>query len=67
MKKRCLCLFLILTILIYRGLAFASTVGNPLDLDLPPRSAALREDAMDRALDDLRKVCKIFHKVNAVV
>ena len=59
MKKWCFCLFLILTILIYRGLAFASTVGNPLDLDLPPRSAALREDAMDRALDDYEQVFNI--------
>jgi len=34
-------------------------VGNPLDLDLPPRSAALREDAMDRALDDYEQVFNI--------
>ena len=59
MKKWCLFLFLILTVLIARGLAFASTVGNPLDLDLPPRSAALREDAVNRSLDDYEQMFKV--------
>ncbi|MBU4342888.1 MAG: hypothetical protein KJ902_00380 [Candidatus Omnitrophica bacterium] len=59
MKKWYLFLFLILTILTPRGLAFAATVGNPLDLDLPPRSAVLREDAVNRALDDSEQMFKI--------
>ena len=59
MKKWYLFLFLILTILTPRGLAFAATVGNPLDLDLPPGSAALREDAVNRALDDSEQMFKI--------
>jgi len=58
-KKWYLFLFLILTILTPRGLAFAATVGNPLDLDLPPRSAVLREDAVNRALDDSEQMFKI--------
>ena len=59
MKKWCLFLFLILTILTPGGLVFAATVGNPLDLDLPPRSSALREDAVNGALDDYEQVFKI--------
>lgn len=30
---------------------FAATVGNPLDIDIPERSAILREQAVDETLN----------------
>ncbi len=40
-------------------LAFAATVGNPLDLDIPGHSAILRQEAMDEALDEYEQIVKI--------
>ena len=38
---------------------FAATVGNPLDLDLPARSALLRQEAIDKTLDEYEQAIKI--------
>ncbi len=43
----------------YCSLALAATVGNPLDLDLPNRSAALRQEIIEGALDEAEQVIKI--------
>ena len=39
--------------------SFAATVGNPLDLDLPARSALLRKEAIDKTLDEYEQAIKI--------
>lgn len=38
---------------------FGATVGNPLDLDVPAKSAVLRQEAVDNALDEYEEVVKI--------
>jgi len=37
----------------------AATVGNPADLDLPPRSAMLRQQAVDQSLDEYEETVKV--------
>ena len=38
---------------------FAATVGNPLDLDVPPRSAILRQEVVENTLDEYEQAFKI--------
>jgi hypothetical protein len=38
---------------------FGATVGNPLDLDVPSRSALLRDQAVNQALDDYEQIIKL--------
>ena len=38
---------------------FAATVGNPLDLDLPQRSAVLRQEVITNTLDEYEQAVKI--------
>lgn len=38
---------------------FAATVGNPLDLDVPPRSAILRQSVVENTLDEYEQAFKI--------
>lgn len=61
MKKQCL-IFLSLIISIgcvMPKYSFAATVGNPLDLDLPPRSAILRQEIVEGTLDECEQAVKI--------
>lgn len=37
----------------------AATVGNPLDLDIPPRSAILRQQVIENTLDEYEQIVKI--------
>lgn len=39
--------------------AYAITVGNPADLDLPPRSAMLKQQAVDQTLDEYEETVKL--------
>lgn len=39
--------------------AFAATVGNPLDLDVPAQSAILRQEAVKNTLDECEQMLKI--------
>src|SRR3989338_1300834 len=39
--------------------SFAATVGNPLDLDVPARSALLRQEAINKTLDEYEQAVKI--------
>lgn len=39
--------------------SYGATVGNPLDLDIPPKSSILRQEAVDEALDEYEEVVKI--------
>ena len=60
--KRAYILFLVLiiaSISIIRDFSYAATVGNSLDLDLPPRSALLREEVIDDAMDEYEQMIKI--------
>jgi len=61
MRKKFYTLSLLLIALIFmdRGLGFAATVGNPLDLDIPRRSAMLREQVIDETLDEYEQKLKI--------
>lgn len=60
MKKRIVLLSLLFLILFsHCTLALAATVGNPLDLDLPKRSAALRQEIIGGALDEAEQAIKI--------
>ena len=54
MQKRCrVVLSLMISICCIVGkYSFAATVGNPLDLDIPERSAILREQAVNQAMDE---------------
>ncbi len=61
MKKR---YFIILSLIISicciaTKYGFAATVGNPLDLDVPPRSAILRQDVVENTLDEYEQAFKI--------
>ena len=67
MKKR---YFVILSLMISicciaTKYGFAATVGNPLDLDLPPRSAILRQDVVKNTLDEYEQAFKIKASVDA--
>ncbi|MDP2922071.1 MAG: hypothetical protein Q8O12_06905 [Candidatus Omnitrophota bacterium] len=44
---------------------FAATVGNSLDLDIPERSAILREQAVDQALDSYEQAIKLTASFDA--
>lgn len=60
MKKRIgLSSLLFLILFSYCSLALAATVGNPLDLDLPKRSAALRQEIIEGTLDEAEQAIKI--------
>jgi len=39
--------------------AFAATVGNPIDLDIPTKSAVLRQEAIGNTLDEYEEIVKI--------
>ncbi len=39
--------------------ALAATVGNPIDLDIPSKSAILRQQAVNKALDEYEETVKI--------
>lgn len=39
--------------------SFAATVGNPLDLDVPARSAVLRQEIIDETLDEYEQAIRI--------
>ncbi len=41
------------------GVAFAATVGNSLDLDVPNTSAILKQEAVNKALDGYEQMIKI--------
>lgn len=61
MKKR---YFLIISLIISicciaTKYGFAATVGNPLDLDVPQRSAILRQEVVEDTLDEYEQVFKI--------
>lgn len=61
MKKQCL-IFLSLIISICCVMAkysFAVTAGNPLDIDLPPRSAVLRQEIVEGTLDEYEQAIKV--------
>lgn len=60
--KKSYILFLVLiiaSIFTIRDFSYAATVGNSLDLDLPPRSALLREEAVEDAMDEYEQIVKI--------
>jgi len=58
--KRVFVLFLLLVAIFgVRDAAFAATVGNPLDLDVPRVSVVLRQEVIDEALDEYEEVVKI--------
>lgn len=60
MKKRIVLSSLLFLILFsYSSLVLAATVGNPLDLDLPKRSAALRQEIIEGTLDEAEQAIKI--------
>jgi len=61
MKKWSISFFFLFFIYIFNisGISYAATVGNPLDLDVPKRSALLREEAIGEALDEYEQVVKI--------
>lgn len=44
---------------------FAATVGNPLDLDLPQTSAALRQEVIDDTMDEYEQSVKIKTSIDA--
>ncbi|MFH1854189.1 MAG: hypothetical protein ABH815_02630 [Candidatus Omnitrophota bacterium] len=54
-----LSLFLLGVIVTSETPCFGITVGNPLDLDLPPRSALLREQAINDTLDEYEQAVEI--------
>lgn len=58
--KRVFVLFLLMVAIFgVRDAAFAATVGNPLDLDIPRVSAVLRQEVIDEALDEYEEIVKI--------
>lgn len=60
MKKQYLVVIsLIISICCIMKFGFAATVGNPLDLDVPERSALLRQDVIDETLDEAEQTVKI--------
>jgi hypothetical protein len=62
MKQKIYFLFIFLFIFIMSAVkdsSFAATVGNALDLDLPAKSAVLKEQAVRGALDDYEQTVKI--------
>ena len=67
MKKR---YFLIVSLMISiccvsTKYGFAATVGNPLDLDVPTRSAILRQDVVEGTLDEYEQAFKIKASIDA--
>ena len=50
---------IIASIFVIRDFSYAATVGNSLDLDLPPRSALLREEVIEDAMDEYEQIIKI--------
>ncbi|NQV04763.1 MAG: hypothetical protein HQ532_04610 [Candidatus Omnitrophica bacterium] len=61
MKKAYILLLVLIiaSIFIMRDFSYAATVGNSLDLDLPPRSALLREEVIEDAMDGYEQIVKI--------
>ena len=60
MKRFCiLFLLFIVSIFIIEKPSLAATVGNPLDLDLPAKSAVLRQEVINQTLDGYEEVVKI--------
>lgn len=59
--KKCLLLSLLLItgIFISGNTCLAATVGNPLDLDVPAKSAFLRQQVIRKTLDEYEQVVKI--------
>jgi len=51
-------LFLV-AIFTIKDISYAATVGNPIDLDLPPRSIILRQQVIDQTLNDYEEALKI--------
>ncbi|MFH1478662.1 MAG: hypothetical protein ABIG92_02665 [Candidatus Omnitrophota bacterium] len=60
MKKGYGVYFLLLaSILIYQGVSYAATVGNPLDLDVPSNSSMLRQRVIEGTMDEAEQMIKI--------
>lgn len=61
MKKACILLLILIiaSIFVIGDFSYAATVGNSLDLDLPPRSALLREEVIEDAMDEYEQIIKI--------
>ncbi len=61
MKMRVFYIIFLLLVAIFtiKDVSYAATVGNPLDLDLPPRSSILRQRVIDQTLDDYEEAVKI--------
>lgn len=55
---------IIVSMLWSSGSSYAVTVGNPLDLDIPPRSAMLRQQAVNQTLDEYEEVIKVKSAVD---
>ena len=49
----------IASIFVIRDFSYAATVGNSLDLDLPSRSALLREEVIEDAMNEYEQIIKI--------
>lgn len=59
MKKLYILFLLFAAIFNIKSHAFAATVGNPIDLDIPIKSAVLRQEAIDNTLDGHEEIIKI--------
>lgn len=60
MTKKILFLSLfLLSIVVMSDPCFGATVGNPIDLDLPAKSALLREQAVNQTLDEYEQIIKV--------
>ena len=60
MKKQYLIILsLIIAICCVTKISFAATAGNPLDLDVPQKSAVLRQEIVEQTMDECEQAVKV--------